>query len=295
MLLTRAGRRGAMLFAGLMLMVSNAGCTEFTKGMPDSLLFEYRQELRLVKEGDCITITRSSVNSGAQRSPSFKYERSPQTVLINEGDFVKIWQQLSTADFERLNNLDDNDFIETPPDRSHTETLSLVIDGKKIVDWAQTYKILVEPLRNPLVEINGLMRGIHENRLADPVIPNHLFLEITRKDADKPGKYVLSRDARNIKLEYHENELRGTSIIVSLSEDEFDLLWTGLVGFNLINLPLHMTVPVEPGAVLEPVYGMLLVVESTELVSFLAAPGFAGLDAFEAIYDKLESQRKSKK
>lgn len=284
-----------MLITGLMLMASNVGCTEFSNGMPDNLIFEYRKELRIVKEGDCITITRSPVNSSAQKSPSLKYDKSPRTVLIKESDFIKIWQQLSTIDFERLNNLDGSDFIQTPPDKSHTETLRLVIDGKKIVDWARSYKILVEPLRNPLVETNNLMRGIYENHLAEPVIPDNVFLKVTRKDADKPEKYVLSRDARSIKLEYHENDLNDTGIIVSLSRDEFDVLWADLVRFNLFNLPLHMTVPVEPGARLEPVYGMLLVIESTELVSFSVAPGFAGLSVFEAICDKLESLWKSKR
>ena len=293
--LTRAGRRGAMLFIGVMLMVSNVGCTEYLKGIPDNLLFEYRQELQIVKEGDCITITRSPVNSSAQKSPSVKYDESPHTVLIKESDFIKIWQQLSTVDFKRLTNLDDNDFIKTPPDMRHTEILRLVIDGREIVDWAQSYKILVEPLRNPLADINNLMRVIYEDNLAEPVIPDHVFLEVTRKDTDKPEKYVLSRDARSIKLECHENELTDTSAVVALNRGEFDVLWTDLVRLNLFNLPLHMAVPVEPGAKLEPVYSMLLLIESAELVSFSAARGFAGQSAFETICDKLESLWKCKK
>jgi hypothetical protein len=279
----------------LWLMALNAGCSDSSQPLPTDLVFEFRTELRLVKRGGCITITKTPVYASAQKSPAVDYDMTPQTVIIDEKDFAKIWNQLRAIDFDPLKNLSDSVFEDTPPDMSHSETLRLDIDGRAVVAWERPYKFLVEPLRDPLIEMNNLMRRMHEDRLKKPVIPNRLTLEAALGPPGKAEKCLLKKDGKSTELKYSEEDSPEAGEMKTLRSGKFQKIWAEFMKLGLLNIPTHMTEPTDPAATPEVVYNMSVAVEGVELVRFSAPRKFAGEETFNAVWQKLAGFRQGKK
>jgi hypothetical protein len=120
--------------------------------IPGSLRFRFNA-VALTKEGDSITLTVYPVWQDAQRGPPPGFEDNLRTCRLSRAQFESLYRRLRLIELKRYTRLNDDDFVWTPPDLSHTEMLHYAVDGRELVSWGREYRFLKGALRAPLAAL----------------------------------------------------------------------------------------------------------------------------------------------
>jgi len=136
---------------------SMASVKDESKKLPKNFFFR-SNDLSLEKNADLVQIKSFPRWSNAQVPPPKDFDFTPTTVNASVDDFIGFWELFKKTDFSKYQNLKESDFEYNAPDLSNIEILKVVVEGKTLAEFEQSYKLLKKPLREPLVGLYIYLR-----------------------------------------------------------------------------------------------------------------------------------------
>lgn len=268
----------------LCLLIAGVSCPVWA-GVPEQVGFQFGGQFSLRKQGGCVTIARSVEWGDAQRSPGSDFDASPRTVVITLSDFAAIWDLMKQVDWARLKSPSDRDFELTFPDQAHVEVVRLVVDGKTMVDWSRSSRVLVGSLRDQFGPIVATMSQIYQEREAIPVMPEKVEVELRSKASD----YLVVKQGSKASIQFGAaGSPRVSGEAVAIDSDGLDAVWQVVMEQRLMDLSYDSREPGRLPSGRSPGYTIRIELEDEEVLNAFCADSSASRTALAMLGSKLE-------
>ncbi len=136
---------------------------------PDKVEFQYVDRsisLEMIKSGKIIELSMwhyPPPGTGPEDEDGFFDKYGKKTIQISMENFKKIWRQFSKFNFKKFSDIKKLKFVPAPPDANSGSVLTLIVDGKKIVDWIKEGS-LDSKQAQPLKDLVQIPVGIYNRK-----------------------------------------------------------------------------------------------------------------------------------